>query len=137
MVAITRFFSRFSWDVVGFSASTICAVHCLVVPLLLMLSSFSGLEVLHNHRVETFILVFSTTIGSISIIPGWRKHHGKLLPVFIFITGIAFISFGRLPIDPLAETVFTTGGALLVAIAHWINWKLCRPFHFRSESEEI
>jgi hypothetical protein len=137
MVAFNRFFSRFSWDVVGFSASAICAVHCLVVPVLLLLSSFSGSEFLHSHWLETFILVFSAAVGSASIIPSWFRHHRKHLPVLIFIFGVLFIAWGRLDVSLLAETLLTTAGATLVAIAHWLNWKFCRPFHTPTQQQQI
>jgi hypothetical protein len=129
MVALNRFFARFSWDVVGFSASTICAVHCLVVPLALMFSSVSGIEILHNHNLETFILMFSTAVGTISIIPGWYRHHRKAIPVLLFFTGLALIGLGRFNFPILTETLLTTGGAVIIACAHYMNWKLCRPHH--------
>jgi hypothetical protein len=137
MVALNRFFSRFSWDVVGFSASAICAVHCLAVPVLLMISSLSGFEILHNHDLETFILLFSSVIGAVSIFPSWYRHHRKLLPMLIFLTGIAFVGSGRFNHTIFLETVLTTSGAVLVATSHLINWKLCRPFHSSPEAKEI
>jgi hypothetical protein len=137
MVALNRFFSRLSWDVVGFSASAICAVHCLLVPALLLLSSFSGSEFLHDHRLENFILIFSAAVGSASIIPSWFRHHRKSLPAIIFFHGLLLIALGRLDVPILAETLLTTTGATLVAIAHWFNWKLCRPFHAATQQQQI
>ena len=134
MVALSRFFSRFSWDVVGFSASVICAIHCLALPVLLMVSSISGLQVLHNHTIENFVLAFSAAIGSVSIIPGWRKHHRKTAPLFVFGCGLSMIIISRLDLALLAETLLTTVGAVLIATSHWVNWRLCRPFHVQVES---
>jgi hypothetical protein len=137
MVALSRFFSRFSWDVVGFSASVICAIHCVAVPVLLMISSISGLQALHSHTIENFILAFSAAMGSISIIPGWRKHHRKTAPVFLFGCGLTMIIISRLDLALLTETVFTTAGAILIATSHWMNWRLCRPFHLQAQSKSI
>lgn len=129
MVAISRFFSRFSWDVVGFSASAICAIHCLIVPCLLLFSSFSGVELLHHHGLETVILFFSMAIGSISLIPSLIKHHRKTLPLVLLAAGLSFIAIGRFDVPLIFETLFTTLGAVVVASAHYVNWKLCRPYH--------
>jgi hypothetical protein len=137
MVALIRFFSRISWDLVGFSASAVCAIHCLVVPVLLLFSSFSGISFLHNHTAETVILFFSLVIGSVAIIPSWFRHHRKSLPVFLFFAGIICIATGRFNVSMLTETLLTTVGACLVATAHLINWKLCRPFHHKAELKRI
>lgn len=136
MVALVRLFSRFSWDAVGFSASALCAIHCLAVPLLLMISTFSGLEILHSHTLETGILVFSSVVGSVSIVPGWRKHHRRVTPMLLFVPGVLLIAIGRLHMPVLLETMVTTCGAILVASAHWLNWKLCRPFHLIAGSKK-
>src|SRR4051794_26168842 len=121
MVAFQRFVSKLSWDMLGFSASAICAIHCMAVPAFLLLSSFSGSTALHNHTLETVILLFSTIIGSISIIPSYLKHHRKVVPLATFLLGISLIAVGRLQFPVLVETVLTVGGALLVATSHWIN----------------
>jgi hypothetical protein len=134
MVAFNRFFSRFSWDVVGFSASAICALHCLAVPFLLTISSLSGIEIFHNHALENVILLFSSTFGAVSIIPSYRKHHHKPLPVFGFIFGLSLLILGRFNVPLVWETFLTTGGAIILAASHYINWKLCRPFHLRVPS---
>jgi hypothetical protein len=136
MVALVRFFSRLSWDVVGFSASAVCAIHCLVVPALLLFSSYSGMSFLHDHTVETIILLFSSIIGSLAIIPSWFRHHRKALPLLLFFAGIIGIASGRLNESIPIEMVLTCGGATLVATAHWINWKLCRLFHNKVELEK-
>jgi hypothetical protein len=137
MVALSRFFSRFSWDVVGFSASLICAIHCLAVPVFLMISSITGLQALHNHSIENFILAFSAAVGSVSIIPGWRKHHRKIAPFIVFGFGLSLIVISRLNLALLTETLLTTGGALIIAASHWMNWRLCRPFHVETGSKSI
>jgi hypothetical protein len=132
MVAVNRFFSRFSWDVVGFSASAMCAIHCAVIPLILIYSSVAGGDVVHNHIVENVILVFSASVGAISLFPSFRKHHQKRLPIVIFMTGLLLIIGSRLSSTLPVETILTTTGALTIASAHFINWRLCRPYHVRS-----
>ena len=134
MVALSRFFSRFSWDVVGFSASTICAIHCAIVPLVILYTSMAGNDLVHNHTVENIILIFSATVGAISLFPAYRKHHQRLGPIAIFLFGIGGIILSRFHWPLLTESLQTTGGAITVATAHFINWRLCRPFHLGSRS---
>ena len=137
MVALGRFFSRLSWDVVGFSASFLCAVHCALLPMLVLFSSYGGDALTHNHTIENAILFFSTVLGTISIIPSFRKHHQKVLPVITFFAGIFVIILSRFQDVLFIETVMTTCGAITVALSHLINWRLCRPFHIKVASKEI
>ena len=90
---------------------------------------------LHNHDLESVILFFSMTIGSISLIPSLVKHHRRTLPVMLLVAGLSFIAIGRFEMPMITETLFTTTGAVIVASAHYINWKLCRPYHGEPQSK--
>lgn len=129
MVALRRFFSRFSLDALGFSASALCAVHCAVLPLFLVASSYAGGVFAHNHTVENGILGFSFLVGVSSLIPSFLKHHRKTTPLLLFAASIAFIVASRISHELLFETVLTTLGATGVATSHWMNWKFCKVHH--------
>jgi len=126
MVALIKLFRRISWDYVGLSASTLCAVHCLIFPFLVMLGSVSGLGLFYNHQYENFIIVASAIIGFSSLVPSYFNHHRKLNALAVFAIGFSLISLGRLNVPMLLETLLTTLGAGFVALAHLINLKLCK-----------
>jgi hypothetical protein len=126
MVALFRIFRRVSWDLVGISTSTLCAIHCLVLPFLVMMGSMSGYGIVHNHRLENVIIAVSAVIGLSSLIPSYLNHHRKLSPLYVLLAGFVLILFSRFNVNSPAETILTTFGASTIAIAHLINWKLCR-----------
>ena len=129
MVALVRLFRRVSWDIVGISASTLCAIHCLVLPLLVMMGSISGYGIVHNHTIENVIIGFSAVIGFSSLVPAYLGHHRRPAPLFVLVIGFLLITLSRLSISNLLETVLTTTGAATVAIAHLLNWRICRSVH--------
>lgn len=126
MVALIRIFRRVSWDLVGISTSTLCAIHCLVLPFLVMIGSISGFGVVHNHRLENVILAVSAVIGLSSLIPSYLNHHRKLSPLYVLLVGFVLVLFSRFNVNTHAETILTTFGASAIAIAHLINWRLCK-----------
>ena len=126
MVALRRLFRQANLDVIGFSASAVCAIHCTVVPMLLVFGSLSHNHLTHNHHVESAVLVVSCLLGSFSLIPAMKNTHRRRLPLAIFLIGITTIVAGRFPVPLLWETILTTTGAGLVAFAHYLNWRLCR-----------
>src|SRR5688572_19641027 len=95
MVALIRIFRRVSWDLVGISTSTLCAIHCLVLPFLVMMGSMSGYGMVHNHRFENVIIAVSAIIGLSSLIPSYLNHHRKLSPLYVLLAGFVLVLFSR------------------------------------------
>lgn len=126
MVALRKLFQRANLDVFGFSASAVCAVHCMVVPLLLIMGSLTPTHLAHNHEVENAILLVSVILGSFSIVPSMIKIHNRRMPIVLFAAGIIAIVAGRFALPLLWESLLTTLGACLVALAHYHNWRICR-----------
>lgn len=126
MVALMRVLRRFNLDFIGFSASAVCAVHCMVVPFLFLFGAVGPFHLVHNHVVENVILVISALIGISSFLPSMMYTHRRRTPLLLFLLGVSAIVVGRFPVPLLWESFLTTAGASLIAFAHYHNWKLCR-----------
>jgi hypothetical protein len=111
-------------DMVGFSASLLCAIHCAFVPVLLTLSFFEGLYFLADPSIETIVLGVSFVLALMSLLPSYLNHHHRLLPILIFVLGAFLILVGRIDLSPLWEILSTSVGATFIAVAHLVNWKL-------------
>lgn len=109
-------------DIIGFAASMLCAIHCVALPLILTVSTLSGLAFLGNHLIEFVFLIISAIIATWSLIPAFKKHQKKL-PIAIAIIGFIFLITSRfLPCGPTEHYVTAVGG-FTVAISHLLNWK--------------
>ncbi len=117
-------------DFIGFGASLLCALHCAALPLLLSLAPLAGLQVLENPKIEYAIILTSFFIASLSLGHGYFRLHSKILGLTILLLGFFAIGSAHFLVPEYYETMLTTAGAILVAMAHVVNWK-----HIKQSSE--
>ena len=119
-------------DKVGMFSSVSCAIHCLVMPLVITLVPVFGLSLFVSETFEWGLLVFSAILGVSSLCFGYRKH--KSLKAFAYLSsGIMLIVIGRLQHNHSSVhgfeidlfTVVLVFGSFLVAASHYLNNKLC------------
>jgi len=113
-------------DFIGFSTSIACAVHCAFLPLLVSWLPFLGLEFLENPWVEYGIILISLFLALFALSHGYLKHHKKALPILIVNLGFLIIAFGLIWGPEELEFIITPTGAVLVGIAHLVNWNFIR-----------
>ncbi|SDM70959.1 MerC mercury resistance protein [Catalinimonas alkaloidigena] len=119
-------FMGLHWDFVGFSASLLCAFHCAALPFLLSLAPLAGLQFLHTPWIEYTILLVSFLVASYALIQGYRRHHHKPTALLLVTFGFLLISTGHFLPGEWQELLLSSGGAILIALAHLLNWKLIR-----------
>jgi len=110
-------------DNIGITASTLCAIHCAVVPVLFTSLPLLGLGFLANAWVEWGMIIFALMIGVYSIGLSYLRTHRQPLPLFLLITGFVIIMLGHAFQKGWAEVVIVPAGGLLIAIAHFVNYK--------------
>lgn len=120
------FFSQLSVDTLGFWTSAACALHCLVLPLLLSIGAFSSLAFLDQPYVEGSIIVLSVLLGLGSMLPSYFRHHRKFSALGFLFIGFILIGLSRIVVLKVWEIMLTSSGAALVASAHIINHRLCK-----------
>jgi hypothetical protein len=110
-------------DNVGMTASVLCAVHCAVVPLLLTSLPLFGLGFLANPWLEWSMIIFALFIGFYAIGSSYFNIHRKLLPMCLLIIGFLIIIVGHLFITSWREAIIVPIGGLLIATAHFFNFR--------------
>ncbi|MGF7039773.1 CHASE2 domain-containing sensor protein [Mucilaginibacter lappiensis] len=110
-------------DNIGITASTLCAIHCAIVPVLFTSLPLLGLGFLANAWVEWGMIVLALVIGVYSIGLSYLRTHRRPLPLFLLITGFVIIMLGHAFIKGWAEAIIVPIGGLLIAIAHFVNYK--------------
>ena len=118
-----RNFFSWHWDFVGFGASFICALHCLLIPLIFTLGIFAEMHWLLNSFVEWIFIGISICIANWSLLRTYFYKHQNWRPLLVAGLGI----IGLLLAQTLALTnkhqLMAIGGGL-VAYAHFYNWHL-------------
>jgi len=110
-------------DRIGAVASFLCAIHCALLPFVLALLPFLGLEFLADHRFERGFVLFACALASIALIRGFRRHQHPL-PLLLATPGLVLLLLGvtyaeGYPI--IVHSVMVTCGGLLLASAHFVN----------------
>lgn len=115
-------------DKTGIWLAIICAVHCLLVPVVLPTLSLVGLSYLGADSLERMVLTGSAIIGAIAIGIGTR-HHRSPLPLVALAIGVV-IYFNKHLIGHefghYWEIPVVLVGATLLITAHLLNLHLCK-----------
>ncbi len=111
-------------DRTGVFLSFTCAVHCLFLPLLLLLPSTLGLGFLLHETTEFLLLGSGILLAVCSFCWGFYRHGRGIILLFLALA-LILIGSGLLAGDPLIRWL-TVPGSILIAGTHLLNQRLCR-----------
>lgn len=106
------------------SASLLCLVHCLALPILLlalpgMAGLFFGSEAFHPVALA---LVVPLALAAFRL--GYRRHRTRR-PALLGLAGMGCLIAALLPgFGKQGETGLTVAGSLLLVAGHVMNWRL-------------
>ncbi len=114
-------------DKTGAAASWLCAVHCLVMPLIVSFLPLLGTSFLAGEGGEYVFIGFSVVIAALSLLPGYFKQHGKIRILILFASGIGFVIFADVLFEEsiIGKTAFSLVGAICISFSHFLNRRLC------------
>lgn len=117
-------------DLTGIVLSFACLIHCLALPLLLLLAPALSRWIALPEGVHAAILLLALPAAAIAMKDGWRQHR-RLAPAALAIMGLGLLALGLsahegwiAAADPdAADRLLTSVGALTLAAAHLVNWR--------------
>lgn len=118
-------------DKIGSVLSSLCAVHCMCMPVLIGLLPVLGLSFLAGHTFEQAACVTMTLLAAACLWAGCRVHRrwGLFALLGAGAALVAYIQFAGAPEENETQTnwreaaVMAVGGALIAA-SHLLNLKL-------------
>ena len=111
-------------DRIGIAATSLCALHCILLPILLPALPLLGLSFLADHTWEHFFLIATAVLGTIALFSGFRRYHRRLYPFYLLYLGVS-IYWIKHDFSAQYEPFFIVIGAGLIVAAHFLNIKLC------------
>lgn len=113
-------------DRLGVAASTLCAVHCALLPLLLGLAPALGLKFGGWVDFDQAFVVFASLLAATTLTLGYRRH--RIFRAWVLLLpGLALVwlgSFTALHDHTLGHLGVMVAGGLLLAAAHLANLRL-------------
>jgi hypothetical protein len=103
-----------------------CFVHCVAGPLLLSFAGFASLIGI-SEKVEPLFLLTSIVLGGTTLLPAYRKKHGRISCLAMFLGGLFCLLVIRHLHWTVAREIIVVGmGAALIIGAHALNLKYSR-----------
>ncbi|XOV79800.1 MAG: MerC domain-containing protein [Aestuariibacter sp.] len=112
-------------DRLGIWASSLCALHCLLLPLLLPAIPLVGATMFAQDWFEKTILIISLVVGFWALFSGFYRYHRQLYPLYSLAIG-GFIYWNKDIFGESYEPFTIAVGALLIVAAHVVNLRLCQ-----------
>lgn len=124
-------FSKY-FDRVAIVLSTICIVHCLAMPFVIALLPVTALALGGDGHFHTLMLWFVVPTSILGFGLGVRVHKraGIVLVGALAIAGLAVTAlWGHSAWDPSAEVAVNVAASVVLAAAHWRNFREVRRLH--------
>ncbi len=112
-------------DKIGIAITSLCAIHCLLLPFILPLLPMIGATFIADEHFERSLLLSTMVLGAFALYSGYKRYHGRLFPFALLFSG-GFIYWQKELLGEGLEPYLVMLGASLVVLAHVINMKLCR-----------
>ncbi|WP_299513895.1 MerC domain-containing protein [Mucilaginibacter sp.] len=114
---------RSKLDSIGMTASTLCAIHCAIVPMLITFLPLVGLGFLTNPWFEWGMIILALLLGVSSIFMSYFGTHRKALPLLLLFAGFTLVIAGHIYLRGWIEAIVVPAGGLTIAFAHFVNFK--------------
>lgn len=115
------------WDKLGIFLSSLCAIHCLVTPLLIMTLPVLG-EVFEQEWVHISMALFVVPVGLFAFWSGY-KHHRQPKVFGLGVLGLLMVGGASVAphswVEFFGNDLVTIFGSIFLIIAHILNRRAC------------
>ena len=117
-------------DNLGITISSVCAIHCVLLPAIFIIAPYSFLA---SHEFHEALIYFILPCAAIAFILGCRKH-GDIkvavmgtLGVMLLVSSLLFhdIFHAEEHSEELITVLITIAGSVMLILSHLRNRKLC------------
>ena len=117
-------------DNLGITISSICAVHCVILPMIFLIAPYSFLA---SHEFHEALIYFILPCAFIAFVLGCRRHKDIKVAAMgtlgIILLGSALLMHDIFHSDQHSEefttVLITVLGSILLVLSHLRNRKLC------------
>ena len=112
-------------DIIGISASALCAVHCLLLPVFFPLLASLGIGLTMSENFEHILILGTILVALSSVTHSYIKVHHKIYPYIFLLIG-TLILFSKNRFGEQSEPYIVVIGLMLIASTYALNRYLCK-----------
>jgi hypothetical protein len=112
-------------DKIGIFFSSLCAIHCLILPILIFNSGHFLAKYINNQFIEKGFIITCLSIAAFSFFR-YRKVHGNSLPILLLVIAILFLVGSTFFNDVMFEIIASVIGSSALIFGHVINMRQSR-----------
>ncbi len=112
-------------DYTSISLAGICAVHCFLVPAMLILFPVVGSTFVFEEVFHKLMLLLVIPASSVAMFLGCRRHKDFSV-IMLGVLGLCLLIAGTFLFTGYGEYVTTLTGAFIMVLGHLRNFRLCR-----------
>lgn len=116
-------------DIIAISVSGLCAVHCLLTPLALILFPILSGSLIASEDFHRFLFWVILPTSGLAIILGCRRHKDAVV-LWLCISGLSLLLmsayWAHAWLGQWGERLLTFIGGVIMAAWHVRNYRLCR-----------
>ena len=117
-------------DNLGITISSVCAIHCVLLPAIFLIAPYSFIA---SHEFHEALIYFILPCALVAFVLGCRKHKDTKVAVLgtlgiILLTAALLIHdvhHGDQNNEELTSILITICGSILLVVSHLRNRKLC------------
>ncbi|KQM64764.1 hypothetical protein ASE65_16055 [Sphingomonas sp. Leaf16] len=110
-------------DGVAVTASVLCLVHCLALPLALIAVPVLATMLAVPEAFHVIAFAFAVPTSILAMASGYRRHALRR-PAALAGVGLTLLGLGAFGVDTeTVERIVTSIGAVILATAHILNWR--------------
>lgn len=116
-------------DKASIGLSVLCALHCLALPLVVVLLPSLVALGLEDESFHLWLVIVVIPVSAYALVMGCSKHR-RMGVLYIGLLGMGILCLapfvGHEFLGELGEKLLTLIGAVLIAATHIRNYRLCR-----------
>lgn len=112
-------------DYASMSLAGICAVHCFLTPVALILFPVMGSTFLFRETFHELMVLLVVPSSAAAVFLGCRRHKDTRV-VGLGVCGLCLLVAGAFGADGYLEPALTLAGAFVMVLGHARNFRLCR-----------
>jgi hypothetical protein len=119
----------FNLDKIGMFLSFLCAVHCILTPVLILSLPIMARYYMAHPAFHWLLALLVLPVGVLAFYQGYR-HHRRLAVFWLGIPGLVIVAivptFFHAYLNMWSEPFFMVTGSGLLISSHWLNRHSCQ-----------